>query len=241
MTAMRVEGQLVYILHKRAYRDSSEMLEIFSHDYGRLCLVARASRGAKSRTAAILQLFRPLLMSWQGRTEMPTLTNVENAAMRPPALTGKALLSAMYLNELLMHLLHRNDVHETVFGHYHDTLFNLATEVHIELVLRRFEKQLLQALGFALNLGTDADSGAAVSTTHQYRFHHEHGPVRSHDRQTQADLPLVSGASLLAFDNDQLLPEHASEIKYLMRFVLSRHLGHKRLRSRELFRPPQIK
>jgi DNA repair protein RecO (recombination protein O) len=235
---MRVDTQLVYILHKRAYRETSQILEIFSHDHGRLCLMSRASRGAKSRTAGTLQLFRPLLVSWQGKGEMPNLVAVDSADIKPAVLAGKALLSAMYLNELLMHLLHRNDIHPALFACYHDTLYALGMAEDIEIVLRQFEKQLLLELGFALNLSTDADSGEAVRADRSYVFHHEHGPVQCASNHRAGNIPLVSGASLLAFESNQLGPAHMPEIKQLMRFVLQQHLGHKRLKSRELFRPP---
>ena len=64
---------------------------------------------------------------------------------RPPELTGKGLLSATYLNELLVLLLHRNDVHEALFGEYHETLYGLSQASGLEVTLRNFEKHLLIA------------------------------------------------------------------------------------------------
>ena len=238
---MRVETQVAYILHKRPFRDSSQILDVFSREHGRISLMSRGSRGAKSKTGGLLQIFRPLLMSWQGRGEMPFLNSVEMADLKAPALFGKSQMSAIYINELLVYLLHKNDVHEEVFDQYHACLYALKETDNIEIVLRLFEKELLQLLGFGLNLIVDADSGEAVREDCHYAYHFEHGPVLC-DQNRQLKSPILSGLSLIAFERNEIVSaQHRSEIKKLMRYVLAGHLGHKKLKSRELFRRPNIR
>lgn len=238
---MRVDTQVAYVLHKRPFRDSSQILEVFTRDYGRLSLMSRGSRGVKSKTGGILQIFRPLLVNWQGRGEMPYLNNVEIADIKAPSLSGKALMSAMYINELLVYLLHKNDVHADIFDRYHECLYALQQDANIEIVLRLFEKYLLQQLGFGLNLVNDADSGKPVESSCYYAYFFEHGPVLcDENRRTQTN-PVVSGESLLAYDQDRLeIGRQCAEIKVLMRYVLNAHLGHKKLKSRELFRKASV-
>lgn len=238
---MRVETQIAYILHKRAFRDSSQILDVFSREHGRISLMSRGSRGAKSKTSGLLQLFRPILVSWQGRGEMPFLNSVEMANIKAPVLSGKSQMSAMYVNELLVYLLHKNDVHTEIFDHYHACLYALKEAGNIEVVLRLFEKELLQLLGFGLNLAVDADSGDSISEEAYYAYHFEHGPVLC-DQNRQIKNPVVSGLSLIAFDRNVIESEQQrSEIKQLMRYVLARHLGHKKLKSRELFSRPKAR
>ena len=238
---MRVETQIAYILHKRPFRDSSQIIEVFTRDHGRVTLMSRGSRGAKSRSSGLLQLFRPLLIGWQGRGEMPFLNMVEMAEIKAPALTGKSQISAIYVNELLVYLLHKNDVHSDIFDQYHACLYALKENSDIELVLRLFEKELLQSLGFGLNLVVDADSGESVHEEAHYAYHFEHGPVRC-EKDRPLKTPVLSGESLLAFERNEIVTaQQRSEIKHLMRYVLAGHLGHKKLRSRELFRQPKIK
>ena len=122
---MQINAEPAYILHKRPYRETSQILEVFSRNHGRLALMSKGSRSPRSRIAGLLQPFRPLLLSWYGRGEMPSLRSVDIADARPPQLSGKALMSAMYLNELLMIMLHRSDVHQALFGDYHETLYAL--------------------------------------------------------------------------------------------------------------------
>lgn len=237
---MRVETQVAYILHKRAFRDTSQILEIFSREHGRISLMSRGSRSAKSRSSGLLQIFRPLLISWQGRGEMPFLNSVEMADIKAPVLSGKSQMSALYINELLVYMLHKHDVHADIFDHYHRCLYALNEAVNIEIVLRLFEKELLQLLGFGLNLSVDADSGEAVRADAHYAYHFEHGPVLC-DQHRQLKNPILSGLSLLAFERNEInSDQQRSEIKRLMRYVLAGHLGHKELKSRELFRKPQM-
>ncbi len=236
---MQVNAEPAYILHKRPYRESSQILEIFSRNHGRLSLMSRGSRGPRSRTSGLLQPFRPLLLGWYGRGEMPSLRSVDAADARPPQLSGKALPSAMYLNELLVRLLHRNDVHDQLFSEYHETLYDLQRPGGLETVLRSFEKSLLEQIGFGLNLSHDADSGEPVQADHWYAYHFEHGPVQCRGSQA-GQYPVVTGRSLLAFAAGELESSAGlAEIKKLMRYVINHHLGSRQLKSRELFRSPQ--
>lgn len=241
-----VNTQLAYILHKRDYRETSQILEIFSRDFGRLSLMSRGSRGPKSKIAGNLQLFSPLLLSWQGKGSLPNLRTVERADIKPPGLSHRCLLSAMYINELLMYLLHRDDVHQDVFEHYHHCLYALESEDDIEIELRRFEIKLLELLGFAMLFEKDADSGQPVSAGAFYQYHIEHGPVRCDPdsaRQNSA-LPVLQGRTLLALaqqEYHQLQQDRPQlqQLKRLMRQVIAFHLGGRKLKSRELFSLPR--
>ena len=52
---MRVNLAAGFVLHRRAYRDSSLLVEAFTREYGRIALIARGARRARSRDAAALQ------------------------------------------------------------------------------------------------------------------------------------------------------------------------------------------
>ena len=133
--------QPCYVLHMRAYRDTSLLLELFSLEHGRISAVARSARGPKSRFKGILQQFVPLLLSWQGRAELMNLSGAEGNGM-PHYLTGDALLCGIYLNELLMRLLHRHDAHPGLFTAYQQALVGLQQNQQ-QITLRLFEKRLL--------------------------------------------------------------------------------------------------
>jgi DNA repair protein RecO (recombination protein O) len=165
----RVQLAPAFVLHQRPFRDSSLIVEVFARDYGRLTVFAHAARRARSRFAA-LQPFRALLLSWSGRGEAPQLTAAENAGanfVMPPA----HLLSAFYLNELLIKLVTRHDPHPQLFDRYQETLAQLSQGVQPETLLRQFEARLLQFIGYGLNLDAEADTGQAVRGDAHYHFH----------------------------------------------------------------------
>lgn len=246
-----IDTQVAYILHKRAYRETSSILEVLTKDFGRVSLMARGCRGARSKIAGNLLLFTPLLISWQGKGNLPYLKSVERADLKAPDLKNKSLLSAMYINELLMYLLHKDDVHETVFEHYHHCLYCLEDKDRLEIALRQFEIKLLELLGFGLNVLAEADTGTVISADAQYLYHLEHGPVLydgpgsvnglGSEQNLASGCPISGGCLLaLASESYQALsenPQYLAELKRLMRSVINFHLGNKKLKSREMFRP----
>ena len=236
-----VNTQIAYILHKRPYRETSSILEVLTKDYGRVSLMARGCRGKRSKIAGNLMLFTPLVVSWQGKGNLPYLKSVERADLKAPVLKNKSLLSAMYINELLMYFLHKYDVHDAIFEQYHHCLYALENSNNLEVALRKFEIKLLELLGFGLNLHAEADTGELILADEMYHYYVEHGPVKSRDSNA-VNVPQISGSCLLALSTEQfqIIAEnklYLTEIKRLMRLVINHHLGNKKLKSRELFKP----
>lgn len=231
----RVELVPGYLLHQRPYRESSALLEIFTQTHGRVGLVARGVRSARSKQRGDLQPFRQLRFSWQSRGELGTLTAAESDGT-VTALRGKALYSAFYLNELLVRLLARHDPHPALFSAYSSGLQVLGQGEDVEAVLRLFEIRLLQELGYGLQLDCDVETGEALRPDTLYDYHLESGPVR-----TEADLRegfVFRGASLVAMAHGEFSdPIVLQDAKRLLRAALKLYLGDKPLKSRELFRP----
>jgi len=256
MSVARVSLQPAFVLHHRPYRDTSALLEIFTPEFGRVGLVARGLRSAKSRLQGVVQPFCPLLVSWSGRGELATLTGCE-AGGGMIRLDGARVLSGFYLNELLLRLLHRHDPHPALFECYAQTLHLLqqpdidaqgraiakgsasvaggrmpgATE---QRALRIFEKHLLREIGYALVLEHEAESGAAIELGEAYNYHLERGPLKCHVGEYAG--VRMQGSSLLALLNETLHDETSlREAKQLMRAALGLYLGNKPLQSRELY------
>lgn len=229
----RIVLQSAYVLHTRPYRDTSLLVEIFSHDYGRHGLVARGVRTSKARYANLLQPFTPLLLSWSGQGELATLSGAEAAGV-PPRLNGELLLSGFYLNELLMRLLQRSDAHPTLFETYITSLASLAEQADAEPILRTFEHRLLQEIGYGLILDHDVMSGEAIDPATRYHYLPEQGPICSTGQEE--DGIIIHGRTLLAIvEDDYSNSEIRQEAKRLMRAALAVHLGERPLKSRELF------
>ncbi|HDY82829.1 MAG: DNA repair protein RecO [Gammaproteobacteria bacterium] len=233
---MRVSLQPSYILHSRPYRDSSALLEVLTAEYGRISLVARGarrrSRGVSS--AALLQPFIPLLLSFSGRTELKTLTATE-AVGKVSMLRGERMFSGLYVNELVVRLLHQHDAHPQLFAAYARTLQALAGNEVVDTVLRRFEFSLLHELGYSFDLSVDGASGAPVRENLWYHYHPDFGMVARGDAVDQSH-PAFGGSDLLLMASGEFGGQVRLTAKRLLRQALATHLGNTPLRSRDLFR-----
>lgn len=223
-----------FVLHGRPFRENSRILELLSRDHGRLGVMARGSRRA-GRGGQPFQPFRPLLVSWSGRGELPTVSAVEAAGL-PFILRGERIAGALYLNELILRLLHRGDPHPEIYHAYGEALAQLTAPASTEALFRVFEKRLLEALGYGLILTREANGDTAIEAEADYRYRLDHGPLRAPATGT-VDEPQVRGRTLLALHREELsMDQELREAKRLMRFVINAHLEGRPLETRQLFR-----
>ncbi|MGA9572862.1 MAG: DNA repair protein RecO [Lysobacterales bacterium] len=226
----RMQLEPAYVLHSRSFRETSLIVEAFTREHGRVAVVARGAKSSRSRWRNVLQPFRPLLLGWIQKSDLGTLTDVDQVAS-PPALQGQALYCGLYLNELLMRLLHRGDPHAEVFERYRHVLSELASEASPQPVLRIFEKHLLEATGYAMLLDREYGDGAVIQAHCWYDYQPQRGPVLASGPGNGR----VSGSSLLALHSEELQTGNLSELRVLMRKVIGYHLGDKPLASLSLF------
>lgn len=222
--------QSAYVLHRRAYRDTSALVELLTREHGRVGVVARGVRGRRSSQAALLQPFQGLTVAWRGRGELRTLTTAEGRG-RPLALTGTVLVSAFYANEVLLRALARDDPHPDVYDGYESLLQALTGGVPETCALRVFERDLLDALGYGLPLLVDA-AGEPVRPDRFYRCAPDQAP-ESLGGQARGG---VAGAALIALAAGQPDADQANALRRLTRAALAPHIGARPLRSRELYR-----
>lgn len=230
----RVVLQPAYLLHHYAYRDSSRLLELITPKHGRIGLVARGARSARSAWRGVLQPFRPLTVSWTSRGELGTLTGAELAAPTVE-LPYDRVYSAWYMNELLLRLTRRQDAHETLFDDYARALHGLAAGADGEAhALRVFEKRLLETLGYGLELGRTLD-GTAIVAAGRYEYRLEQGVIAAGDN---ADESLVfSGESLLSLAAERLDDRRQlADARRLLQAALGIYLGPRPLKVREVHR-----
>jgi DNA repair protein RecO (recombination protein O) len=229
----RVQQEPGYILHHRPFRDTSQILDVLTRDHGRIAVVARGSRAARSRLAGILRPFMPLRISWVAKSDLGTLTGAE-AAGPPTALRGDVLLSAYYVNELVLNFLHRDDAQPEVFELYAYAIAGLRESDEVAGTLRSFEMDFLGLLGYALNLEHEAGTHEGIDAQRNYDYRMDQGPVPvSRDEGSL----VFRGAILQAiaarqFDDGAVL----RAANRLLRSVITHHLGGKELHSRKVLR-----
>ena len=239
---MRVELHPCFILHTRPFRESSVILELFSREHGRCAVVAKGVRSRKSRFRSLMQPFTNLNMAWTGRGELGTLTDVE-LLERSPRLNAPQMISAYYVNELLLRLLHTHEPHPELFERYRNSISSLGEKDQGEKSqagLRIFEKHLLHSIGYGLILDHDVATGAPVERDGLYTYRPDSGPTRQHGAPDDKASPpglTIPGRALLQLDRDDIRdPEALAAIKKLMKHVLERRLDNRPLKSRRLYR-----
>ncbi|NYT38335.1 DNA repair protein RecO [Allopusillimonas soli] len=147
--ALRVQDAAGYLLHAAAWRETSLIIQVFTRSHGVVALVAKGAKRPHSVLRPVLSAFQPLLLSWSGSGEVKTLTRAESAGIRP--LSGRAHMSAWYMNELLLRLLPREDAHPLLFDAYDEALLLLTGQRGAASALRRFEWVLLNETGYGVD------------------------------------------------------------------------------------------
>jgi len=225
--------QPAYVIHTRSYRETSGLIDIITQDMGRISLVARGYKTSRKGLLVALQPFRKLEVSWSGKGDLKTLVSAEEIS-RPVFLQGSALTGGLYINELLLRLLHPYDPCPGLFESYESTLDNLRNGGREEATLRVYEKNLLEELGYGLELGVTI-GGDTIEEGQMYYYRPREGLVPV--TQSLDNGVMISGRSLLCLQHEQLEePQVLKETKRLMRLLIEQHLDGRPLRTRDLYR-----
>ena len=230
----QVQLEHAFVLHQRPYRNTSQLLDCLSERHGLMTLIAQGSRRAYKGQRAILQPFLPLRISWVRRGELGRLTHVELERAAEP-LAGRSLLSGFYLNELLLRLTARGDPNVEIFSCYSRCLSDLTIQSNVARALRLFELRLLQALGYAVELGHEVDTGEPIQPGLSYRFEAERGAC-AHTGPANGD-EIYLGRDLIALREEMLADDQSLRAaKRLLARLLSVYLGERPLKTRSVMR-----
>ena len=210
------------------------LANVFTREFGRLTLIAKGAKRAKSLSRGLLLPFKPVYLSWTGKGQLPILTGIEQS-LHVPELKGLPLYCGYYINELILKLLHRYDPHELLFDYYDKANNNLLKNDAPNQVLRVFEKLLLKETGFGLVLDHDVDTGEMIDANKKYRYFPELGPVAV-ESSSEHGL-LIHGATLLAIEQEEFgSTQELLESQKLFRALINIQLNGKELRTRRVMR-----
>jgi DNA repair protein RecO (recombination protein O) len=246
--ASRASGPLLgYVLHRYDWSESSLILDLWTREQGRVVAVAKGAKRPYSQLRGVLLPFQRLqvglgrLPAGDDAGEVQTLRSAEWAG-GGAMLTGAALFSGFYLNELLMKLFARHDPHELLFDVYAETLAALtsADDAAVEAALRTFELTLLREAGVLPELSVVTMTQQPVAAQGRYVLQAENGVVEAR----RSDEAVLSGSVLVGLE---AALEHGSvaalqeacraalgELKLALRALLQHHLGSTRLRTRQV-------
>jgi len=251
MAVRRIVGESAYILHSYDWSESSLILEAFTRQHGRVALVARGAKKPTSNFRPVLLPLQPLRLAWsvpeRGEGDICPLKGAEWAGSHVLP-TGDALLAGLYLNELLLRLLAREDAHTALFDIYAAVVRVLASapqtgqpEDTLEPVLRTFELLLLREIGLLPALDVETTTLLPLAAQTHYVLVAEGGLFA---RQVTERASLRGAQWQALWQALQHRPAYpvllhaviplAAALKPQLRALLQYHCGHPLLRTRQL-------
>ncbi len=216
----RIADEPGIVLHTRPYRETSLIVSVLTLHHGRVSLVGKGARG--SRRGRSIQPFCRAQIGWTGRTSLATLTSYE--LEKQHWFQGNRLASAFYLAELITRLVGEREAHPRLYAGLDWALERLGASP--ALVLRSFEKLLLEELGYGIDFRFDA-RGRPLEAETTYRLIPDRGfePWESGH----------AGEVLLDIGRENFTDPAVRQVaRDLFREALAAHLGPKPLMSRRL-------
>jgi DNA repair protein RecO (recombination protein O) len=222
----RVSGVSAIVLHTRAYRESSLLVNLLTAEYGRVAGVANGvRRGARGHC---FQPFFQLALGWSGRGSLVTLSSYEVETSR--IYHGDLLASAYYVCELINRLTREREALPRLFGVAAWTLDQLLEHTDVAPALRVFERILLEEIGYGLDFTQDA-SGTPLDPQCAYRLVPEVGFMIGDGDSDE----LIPGRLLLDIGANRFADPHARRAALtLYRGAIQPHLGDTPLISRQM-------
>ena len=218
-----------FLLHQRPYGETSIISEVFTKNNGKMSLIAKGAKKPKSKFFGYLVPFYKLNITYSGRSELKTLTNIDRDLSNFNNTLSKKSYSLLYINELLIKLLPKDASHVELFNLYEDFLEEISKKKEIEIVLRHFELDLLDMLGYGLDYDNDIDNNNPIVPHAFYTFISEKG-FRESDKSG------LSGENIISIKNRNLEEVPRKSLKEITTKAIRFCLDGKELSSREIFK-----
>lgn len=228
---MRNEILHGYLIHHRKYRERSHIVHLFTQEHGRVDGILRQTPPPQ---------YQPIALQASGKSDLKNFTKLE-IVNQPIFFFGDAFFAGFYLNEILLRLCPLEVEMPQTFLQYAETLGHLQTMTQhatpnefLRQVLRKFEHELIEELGYPLDFSVDA-SQADIQLLQHYQFQLNAGfmPV------VQASRATLSGQQILSMcDYEKGMdfnPEQLQLLSKLYRQMISSLLGDRPLKSRQLW------
>ena len=219
--------QLAFVLHSRPYREHQQIVELLTKDEGKVSAIVYSGKTNRSNKKGLLQPFSPLNVLLKGKSQLKNLSQIETFG-KSYLLKGTYLYSGFYLNELLVKLLGEMSACPNLFNNYQLSLSLLSQQQPIEPILRKFELDLLDELGFSIDFSPVFEQSAK-----NFYYVPEEGFIPNTEK---LNLPLFKKDHLKSIAQENLIDaEVLLSNKLLMRHIFNGLLGGKPLNSRKLF------
>ena len=217
-----------FLLHQRPYGNSSVMAEMFTLDNGRISVIAKGAKKPKSKFFGVLSPFSKLRITYRGKSELKTLTNVDKEDIFSDSFS-KLSYTLLYINELLIKILPQGAPQKELFNLYDKFLLEIKTSNEIDVILRRFEIDLLQMLGYGINFINEVDSGQSIDADKLYDFVPELGFKESPNG-------IFNGKEIISISKLDFENINKKKFKSLTTMAIGYSLDGGDLKSRQIFK-----
>ncbi len=242
-----------FILHSIPYKEFGAIFDVITPDLGKIKVLAKSVRGRRSSLKAMLQPYAPLKINLEFKES--NLYNLVGCASYglPFSFKPPIIFSALYVNELTMHL-YRENIESTIFfAGYLSTISNLNDldkylenqhietltydlQLRLEHILRNFEVTLLKELIVGLSDAIDCYSGEMVAKNKNYLYEDGFGfrELTLVDTISSKQL-VVTGEILQDIHNNNVNSFNLKTLKVICNFFINKKLFGKTLNSRKLY------
>ena len=217
-----------FLLHQRPYGNSSVMAEMFTLDNGRISVIAKGAKKPKSKFFGVLSPFSKLRITYRGKSELKTLTNVDKEDIFSDSFS-KLSYTLLYINELLIKILPQGAPQKELFNLYDKFLLEIKTSNEIDVILRRFEIDLLEMLGYGINFINEVDSGQSIDADKLYDFVPELGFKESPNG-------IFNGKEIISISKLDFENINKKKFKSLTTMAIGYSLDGGDLKSRQIFK-----
>ena len=218
-----------FLLHQRPHGETSLIIDMFTKKNGKMSFIAKGAKKPKSKFFGYLTPFTKLKITYTGRSELKTLTNIDRDFSESTNSLSKTSYSLLYINELLIRLLPKDAVHEDLFLLYESFLLKIHSGKNIELTLRSFELDMLEMLGYGLDFENEIDKNQSIDVNKNYSFIPERGFRESKNSN-------FSGKDIINIRTRNLSEVSKKHLKHITQESIHFCLDGKNLSSREIFR-----
>ena len=233
----KVALQPAVVLHKRPYKETSFLVEFFTQDFGRIAVVAQGVRRPKSPLRETFLPFGILLITYSGKKDLKKLFDTE-VYYRPKNVPNMSYACLIYINELIMSFLHKEDPHLNLFKSYVNfckKIENQENQLEIEKMLRNFELSLLQEIGYGIDLKRDAETGDYLKPDTFYELDSVQGFIPSKN-VSQDNNNYFKGEDIISFAKNEFDTKNARKVaKLITRHAIDYRLDGKEIKSRKTF------
>ena len=219
-----------FLLHQRSYGETSIIAEVFTRNLGKMSVIARGAKKPKSKFFGYLVPFSRLKITFSGRSELKTLTNIDRDLSLTNTYLSRKSYSLLYINELMIKLLPKDAEHKPLFDLYSKFIQDSLNEEKMDYLLRNFELDLLEMLGYGINFHADINNEEEIKLYKNYIFVAESGFMASDNAKD------FSGEDIIKIRERNFADISTKKLKQLTQATIMFCLEGKDLNSRQIFR-----